>query len=177
MEHGGCRSDGVVNAVIAAMRCVPRSVRRWALLAVAVCAVLGGPVAAAQASDNTMRATLMSYRGTFDRDEAAIQKAENEYPQGKWRPLVRALHQEAADIHAEVSMLTPESPSTTAGARAKSEILRGLRLVRAGERSLAHYVQLAKGGALNPKAAAAIKTVRAGSKSLKAGTKLLRSTG
>jgi hypothetical protein len=124
-----------------------------------------------------MRTTLNSYRLTFNRDEAAIKKAESEYSQGKWKPLVRALNQEAADIHAEVSKLALEPPSTSKGVRAKAEILKGLRLVRSGERSLAHYVKLANGGALNPKAEAAVKTVKAGSKSLIAGTKLLRSAG
>src|SRR5205807_9065876 len=51
---------------------VPRAIRRcWLLSGVALCAVLGGPIAVAQASDNTLRATLNSFAPKIVKDENA----------------------------------------------------------------------------------------------------------
>src|SRR5947207_12016989 len=56
-------------------------------------AVLAGPIALAQASDNTLRLTLNSYAQKIVKDEAAVKAALQGYP-GTRGKLVRALRSE-----------------------------------------------------------------------------------
>ena len=64
---------------------MPRGIRRYSLLlGVALCAVLSGPIAIAQASNNTLVATLNSYGPKIVKDENAVKVGLNvDYPQGK----------------------------------------------------------------------------------------------
>ena len=56
---------------------MPRSVRRqWVLSGLVVCALLGGPVTAAQASNNTLRATFNSYGLVINNENSAIKGAQ-----------------------------------------------------------------------------------------------------
>ncbi len=60
---------------------MPRSVRRFSLLSgVALCAILGGPIAVAQASDNTLRSTINSFAPKIVKDENAVKNGLNGYP-------------------------------------------------------------------------------------------------
>jgi hypothetical protein len=153
---------------------VPRSVRRLVLSGVAVCAVLGGPVAAAQASDNTLKSTLNAYAPKIKHDEAAVKAGLNEYSKGKVRPLVRALNHEVADLHALKRALAHESGSSRKGRRAKRDIVQGLGLIASAYTALRQDVQAAHGGPVPvAEVNAAVHTDRQGRTKLLAGLKLL----
>ena len=60
---------------------MPRAVRRFSVLSgVALCAVLGGPIAVAQASDNTLRQTLNSFASKIVKDENAVRNGSQRLP-------------------------------------------------------------------------------------------------
>jgi hypothetical protein len=103
---------------------VARAIRRFSVLSgVTLCAVLVGPIAAAQASNNTLRATLNSYSAKIVKDENAVKNGLAGYPQGKVKPLIHALTTEIRDLHALRTKLADDSASSAEGATAKSEIV------------------------------------------------------
>jgi hypothetical protein len=154
---------------------VPRSVRRRLVLAgVAACAVLGGPVAVAQASDNTLRATLNAAAPKIQHDENAVKSGLANYPKGKVRPLIRALNHEVGDLHALNRKLKHESGSSAAGRKAKKDIVRGLALIASAYIALRNDVTAAGGGPVPAsEVSAAVHTDKRGRTKLLAGLKLL----
>lgn len=154
---------------------MPRAIRRCSVLSgVALCVVLLGPVAVAQASDNTLRSTLNTYAPKIQRDENAVKNGLIGYPQGKVRPLVRALNHEVGDLHALRNKLSHESASSAKGRKAKTDIVKGLTLIANAYGALRKAVQAAHGGPV-PKTAvnAAVATDKKGRKKLLAGLHLL----
>jgi len=154
-----------------------RSAKRrcWVLSGIAVCAVFAGPVAIAQASDNTMRTTLNNYAPKIAKDENAVKSGLTGYPQGKVKPLVRALKREVSDLRALKRKLARESASSARGIKAKRLIIRGLGLIANAYGALRRDVQAAHGGAVpKSKVAAAVRTDKKGRVKLLAGLKLLR---
>ena len=154
---------------------MPRGVRRFSLLSgVALCAVLGGPIAAAQASDNTLKQTLNNFAPKIVKDENAVTKGLHEYPQGKVRPLTRALKHEVGDLHTLKSRLSHESASTASGAKAKKDIIKGLGLIASAYGTLRKDVLAANGGPVPAaQVTAAVNTDKKGRKKFLAGLKLL----
>lgn len=158
---------------------MPRSVRRWLVLSgLAVCAVLGGPITAAHADNNALRATLNVYGPKILRDENAVKSGINGYAKGKARSLVRALKHEVADLHALRAKLTSDSASTKKGAKAKTDILKGLGLIATAYRTLRKDILAAHGGAV-PAAEvnAAVRVDQHGVKLNKTGLRLLKHAG
>jgi precorrin isomerase len=155
---------------------VSRSVRRRSvLLGVAICAVLAGPVSFAQASDNTLRATLNSYAPKIVTDESAVKSGLSRYGKHKVKPLVHALNHEVADLHALKSALAHDSGSSAKGRKAKADIVKGLALIAKAYTALRHDVQLAHGGPVpSAKVSAAVHTDLKGRAKLLAGLKLLK---
>ena len=155
---------------------MPRAIRRFCVLSgVALCAVLFGPVAFAQASDNTLRRTLNSYAPKIVRDENAVKNGLIGYPKGRVRPLVRALNHEVFDLRSLKSKLSHEHASSARGRKAKGLIVKGLGLIANAYGALRHDVQLAHGGPVpRSKVAAAVNTDKKGRSKLLAGLKLLR---
>ena len=154
---------------------MPKAIRRCSVLTgVALCAVLGGGVGVAQASDNTMRATLNAAAPKIVRDENAVGNGLKGYPQGKIRPLVRALNHEVADLRALQRKLSKEQASSARGKKAKTDIVKGLSLIASAYGALAKDIRIAQGGPV-PKSQvdAAIATDRKGRSKLKAGLNLL----
>jgi hypothetical protein len=157
---------------------VPRVVRRFALLSgVALCAILGGPIALAQASDNTIKGTLNNFAPKIVKDESAVTKGLHEYPQGKVTPLTRALKHEVGDLHALKSKLLRDSASSSTGAKAKKDIVKGLSLIASAYSTLRKDVLAAHGGPV-PAAQvnAAVNTDKQGRKKFLAGLNLLKKT-
>ncbi|MGO9887234.1 MAG: hypothetical protein ACLP0L_04885 [Solirubrobacteraceae bacterium] len=154
---------------------MPRSVRRFTLLSgVALCGILGGPIAVAQASDNSLRATLNSYAPKIVKDENAVRNGLNGYPQGRVKPLIHALTHEIGDLHSLKSKLAHDSASSAAGAKGKKDIVKGLTLIANAYGALRHDVQVANGGPVAAaKVNAAVSTDKKGRKKLLAGLKLL----
>jgi hypothetical protein len=144
------------------------------LSGLALCAVLIGPVAVAQASDNSLRATLNSFAPKIVKDENAVRNGLIGYPQGKVRPLVRALTREVSDLRALKSKLANESASSARGAKGKTDIIKGLTLIANAYGALRRDVQVAHGGAVpRSKVTAAVNTDKRGRAKLLAGLKLL----
>lgn len=152
-----------------------RAIRRYSLLSgVALCAVLASPIAAAQASDNTLRQTLNQYAPKIVKDETAVKNGLAGYPQGKVKPLVRALNHEVSDLHTLKAKLTGESASSASGRKAKKEIVKGLGLIASAYGALRGDVQAAHGGAVSTaKVNAAVNTDKKGRTKLLAGLHLL----
>ncbi len=152
-----------------------RAVRRFCVLSgVALSALLGGPIAIAGASDNSLRATLNSYSSKIVKDENAVRSGLAGYPKGKVRPLVRALNHEVFDLHTLKSKLAHESASSARGAKAKTDIIKGLGLIAKAYGALRKDVQAAHGGPVPaPQVAATVKTDKKGRAKLLAGLKLL----
>jgi hypothetical protein len=134
----------------------------------------GGPVALAQADDNALRGTLNSYAPKIVKDEKAVKAGLIGYPQGRVRPLVRALKHEVRDLHTLKSKLANESASTANGAQAKTDIVKGLGLIAKAYSALRLDVLTAQGGPVPQSAVkAAVRTDRRGRTKLLAGLKLL----
>lgn len=155
---------------------MPRVIRRCSLLSgVALCAVLGGPIALAQASDNTLRATLNSFAPKIVRDENAVKNGLIGYPQGRVKPLVHALTHEVSDLHSLKRKLAHDSASSASGAKAKADIVRGLGLIATAYGALRRDVQNAHGGPVpRSQVTAAVNTDKKGRAKLLAGLKLLQ---
>ncbi len=148
--------------------------RGWVLSGVTLCAVLAGPVAIAQASDNAMRRTLNSYAPKIVKDEDAVKNGLTGYPHGKVKPLVRALNHEVGDLRALKRKLAHESASSARGAKAKRLLINGLGLIANAYGALRRDVQAAHGGPVpKSKVAAAVSTDKKGRAKLLAGLKLL----
>jgi predicted urease superfamily metal-dependent hydrolase len=144
------------------------------LSGVALCAVLVGPVAVAQANNNTLRKTLNTYAPKIVKDENAVKNGLVGYPHGKVRPLVRALKREVRDLHRLRNKLAHERASSRKGKKAKNDIIKGLSLIASAYGALRKDVQAAHGGPVpKRKVNAAIKTDKQGRKKLLAGLHLL----
>jgi hypothetical protein len=154
---------------------VPRSVRRFSLLSgLALCAVLGGPIAVASASDNTLRATINGFAPKIVKDENAVKKGLKEYPKGKSKPLIRALKHEVSDLHALNKALKAESASSAKGSKGKKDVVKGLGLIASAYSALERDVQAAHGGAVPASEVnAAVATDKKGRTKLLAGLRLL----
>ena len=155
---------------------MPRAIRRFSVLSgLALCAVLVGPVAVAQASDNTLRLTLNSYGTKIANDSRAVKNGFKAYPQGHWRVLTRALKGEVSDLRALKTKLAQERASTARGAKAKREMVRGLSLIVNAFTTLRRDIFAVHGGTVP---AAQFNTAKAtdakGRKKFKAGFDLLR---
>jgi hypothetical protein len=78
------------------------------------------------------------------------------------------------DLHALKSRLSKESPSSAKGAKAKTDIIKGLGLIATAYSALRHDVQVAHGGPVpSAKVNTAVRTDRKGRAKLLAGLKLL----
>jgi hypothetical protein len=144
------------------------------LSGIALCVLLVGGVGVAQASDNTLRATLNSFASKISKDENAVRNGLIGYPQGKVRPLVRALNHEVGDLHNLRSKLNHEKASSGKGRKAKNDIVKGLSLIASAYGALRKDVQAAHGGPVaKSKVNAAIATDKKGRKKLLAGLHLL----
>jgi hypothetical protein len=154
---------------------VQRAIRRCSVLSgVALCALFVGGVGVAQASDNTLRATLNAFAPKISKDENAVRNGLIGYPQGKVRPLVRALNHEVGDLHNLRNKLRHERASSAKGRKAKSDIVKGLSLIASAYGALRRDVQAAHGGPVpKSKVNAAIATDKKGRKKLLAGLHLL----
>lgn len=154
---------------------MPNAIRRCSVLTgVALCAVLGGGVGIAQASDNTLRATLNTYAPKIVKDENAVKNGLALYPQGKVKPLVRALNHEVADLHTLQHKLAAEHGSSARGKKAKTDIVKGLSLIASAYGALRKDIQAAHGGPVpKSKVNSAVATDRKGRTKLLAGLHLL----
>lgn len=154
---------------------MPRLLRRVSVLSgITLCAILGGQVAVARASDNNLRRTINAFTPKIAKDEKAIRSGLKGYPQRKVKPLVRALKHEVTDLHALRSKIKQESASSARGRKAKLDIVKGLGLIASAYDTLRKDVQAAHGGAVPMgKLKAVTNTGRRGRTKFRAGLHLL----
>jgi hypothetical protein len=159
---------------------VPRAIRRCSvLMGLALCVVLGGGVGIAQASNNTLIATLNAYVPRIAKDESAVKNGVNvQYPKGHWMRLTRALKHEVADLRAEKKKLSHESASSARGRKAKRLVVGGLTGIANAYAALRQDVLDAHGGPVSKsKVNAAIAADKKARKKYLAGLKLLKLLG
>ena len=156
---------------------MPNAIRRCSVLTgVALCAIFVGGVGVAQASDNTLRMTLNAYAPKIVKDENAVKNGLLGYPQGKVRPLTRALNHEVGDLQALQKKLAHESASSAIGKKAKGDIVKGLSLIASAYGALRADILAAHGGPVSKsKVNAAVATDQRGRKKQLAGLHLLGS--
>jgi hypothetical protein len=148
--------------------------RNSILMGLMVCACLAGPVTAAQANDNTIRATINQWGPTIVKDEAAVEQGLKGYPHGKVKPLVKALNHEVGDLHKLQHELRRESASSAKGRKGKKDVTKGLGLIATAYGALRKDVQQAHGGPVPvAKVNASVSTDKKGRALLKKGLKLL----
>ena len=154
---------------------MPRGVRSFSLLSgIALAVILGGAVAVAQASDDTIKQTLNSFGPRIGNDENAVKKGLEGYPQGKVAPLMHALQHEVGDLRALRSQLSHVSASSASGATAKTNIIKGLGLIASAYAALRKDILAAHGGPVpSAQVNAAVNKDKEGRKKLQAGLKLL----
>lgn len=153
-----------------------RSFRRSVVLsAVGLCAVLAGPLASAQASNATIRATISSYSSRIARDEAGVLRGVAAFKKHHAPVLVRALRHEVGDLNSLRGKLTRESASSARGRRGKSDVVAGLGLIASAYGALARDVAAASKsmGVSQAKVRAAVAADNRGRAKLRAGLKLL----
>jgi hypothetical protein len=154
---------------------VSRAVRRYSILTgLAICVCLAGPIAAAQASDNTIRSTISAWGPKIVKDETAVKNGLNGYPKGRVKPLVKALSHEVLDLHKLQHKLHGEHASSKKGRKGKTLITNGLGLIASAYAALKTDVQQANGGPVTAaKVNAAVGTDKKGRSKLKKGLALL----
>jgi hypothetical protein len=154
---------------------VPVSIRRSLLSSgVALCALLAGPIAGAQASDSTIIKTLNHWGPRIVNDENAVAKGLTAYTHHKVKPLVKALNHEVGDLHTLEHQLSGESASTAKGRKAKRDIVKGLGLIANAYGALARDATASHGnGVPAAKVRAAVATDKKGRADLQRGIKLL----
>ena len=164
---------------------MPRSVRRVSLVSgVALCAILVGPIAGAQASDNAIKSTLNHYGPIIcaqqnasgvciKGEEAAVTNGLKGYPASHKR-LVRALGHELGTLRALKRALVGESASSARGAKGRSDIIKGVTLIIEAYAALRVDVQVANGGPVPAsKVNPIVSTDNRGRAKLRAGLRLL----
>lgn len=145
--------------------------------ALLTCAAVAGPVAAAHASDATIRSTIKTAVPKIEKSQAqlinglaAYQKTHNP------TALIKAINAQTKTLKALETKLTAQSTSSTAGTKGKSDIVKGLRLIVGSNTTLAKELQLSAHHA--PVSKAKLKAATAadekGNRDLNAGSKLLK---
>jgi hypothetical protein len=122
-----------------------------------------------------MRGTLNHYAPKIVSDEHAVNKGGKEYSLGQIEALPRALKHEVRDLRALRATLAGESPSSAAGALAKTKMVTGLGLIVKAYSAFRRDLLAANGGLVpDSQFNAAVRTDTKGRRQFLAGLKLLR---
>jgi hypothetical protein len=154
-----------------------RSIRRCSALSLlASCAILAGPIVSAQASDTSIRATIVSWEGRIMQDENAVGQAVRGFVQdGQAAPVIMTMTREDRDLHTLIARLDAQSASTARGAQGKADVTGGLRLIATAYGDLAgDYRSMGTANPASPsKINATVSLDKQGRAKLKAGLRLL----
>ncbi len=145
--------------------------------ALLTCAAVAGPVAAAQASDATIRSTLKTAVPKIEKSQAKLINGLAAY-QRTHNPtvLIKAINAQSKTLRALETKVSGQPASSAAGTKGKSDIVKGLRLIVGSNTTLAKELQLSAHHAPVSKAKlkAATTADEKGNRDLNAGTKLLK---
>ena len=117
------------------------SFRRTLPAALIAGAAVAGPVAGAQASNASLRATFNHAAPRLSRDEAAVVKALQAYRPAHATASIRALRREVSDIHALGGQIAAQPASSANGRTGKADVTRGLSTVAGAYGALAGDLQ------------------------------------
>ena len=149
---------------------------RWRGVAAALgaCAVLAGPIAAAQASNATLLATIKSGFPKIIKSQAKILDGLATYDKTHSKtPLIKAIKTQNGVLKALEVRLSHGSPSSAQGARGKAEVIKGLGLIVGSNTTLVKHLQSGK-SLSKAQSKAAVKAATKGNLDLSAGAKLLK---
>lgn len=153
-----------------------RAGRISVLLSVAACAAAVGPVAAADASDATIRATVATAAPKIDRTQAKILDGLASYQSThSASALVKAIKAQDKTLKVLRTKLRPQVASTANGTKGKADIVKGLGLIVKSNNMLAkELTQSASGKAVSTSQLKAVnKLAKKGNADLNTGGKLL----
>jgi hypothetical protein len=146
-----------------------------ALSAVALSAILAGPIASAQASDASIVATINTYAPRLLQDESVALNAEANYSPTKPTPLLKALTKTVKDFDKLAGKLKHETATTARDAKGKNDVLAGSELIATSYRDLVREIKDANASTPVPltQVAHAVSLAEKGSKKLDRGLALL----
>lgn len=154
------------------------TVRRVSAMSlIAGCAVALGPVAAAQASDATLRATIKNDVPKITRSQAKILDGLATLEKsGSAKAIVKAIKAQDRDLNTLKHRIAVEGASSSAGSRGKRDITKGLALIVKSNTTLGKDISRASSGKSVSKAQvkAATAAVKKGNVDIDAGAKLLK---
>lgn len=152
-----------------------RSIRSSSGLAAATaCVALAGPIAAAQASDATIRGTINSTVPKIVKSQAKVLDGLATYDKTRSaKTLITAIKTQNGVLKALKGKLSRESASSANGAKGKADIVNGLGLIVRSNTALAKHLQSGK-PLSHAEANTAITQDKKGNDDLNAGGKLLR---
>jgi hypothetical protein len=117
------------------------------LVPIVACAAVIGPVSVAQASDASLRSTVEAGIPKITRSQAKILDGEAAFEQThSAAALVKAVKAQDKTLKTLDTKVKGQSPSTPVGTKAKSDIVKGLRLIVASNTSLVSDYKLAQQG-------------------------------
>lgn len=143
---------------------------------IVACAAVIGPVAAAQASNATILATVKNDLPKITRSQAKILDGLATYQKThSASAVVKAIHSQNRDLTALRTKVFGQSPSSAGGAKGRADIITGLKLIVASNNLLAQELQKAAAGEPISKSQlqAAVAADKKGNIDLNAGAKLL----
>lgn len=138
---------------------------------------LVGPIAVAQATDATLRATVKSDIPRITRSQAKILNGEASLQQSNSpKALIKAISAQDRNLKALRAELSREAPSSATGAKAKRDMVAGLKLIVGSNTTLSKdLVKNAKGEKVSKaQLKAAVARDIKGSRDLNTGAKLLK---
>ena len=145
--------------------------------ALVACVAAIGPVAAAQASDATIRSTVKSAVPKIEKSQAKIIDGLSTYQQThNPTALIKAIRGQSKTLKALETKLSSQPASSANGSKGKADIVKGLRLIIGSNNTLAK--ELAQSAHHAPVSKAKVKAATAadtkGNRDLNAGSKLLK---
>jgi hypothetical protein len=107
-----------------------RAIVRIAIAVLAVSAMIGGPIAAANASDLTIKLALLHAAPGLRHSQARIARALGGYKNTRRAaPVIRAIRAQDRELTALRTKVRRAAPSTSTGASARRELIEGLGLI------------------------------------------------
>lgn len=155
-----------------------RRFRRTSLVSsLAACAAVAGPVAAAQASDATLRSTVTRALPAIARSQTKILNGLSTLDRThKAAALIKAINTQDKTLTTLETKLTGEAPSSAAGTKGKADIIAGLKLIVSSNHTVTKELKKAsrKQAVSTAQLKAADNAEKAGNRKLNAGAKLLK---
>jgi hypothetical protein len=154
------------------------TVRRVSVMSLITgCAVVLGPVAGAQATDATLRATIKNDVPKITRSQAKILDGlATLQKSGSAKAIVKAINAQDRNLTALKNRVAGQSSSTSAGSKGKSDVTKGLALIVKSNTTLAGDLSKASSGkpVSKTQVKAATAEVKKGNVEINAGAKLLK---